>query len=647
MPAPPFEILHHGAVRGVTGSCHELRLVGSTSIERNIEDLAEVGASPASLPGRPNGARGKYVPVGSGAASLRRTAPYGAAGQRGRSANTVDPSPEEVPLSPDDGVMSGILIDCGLFQGAETSGEGADRDNLGIDFPIGHIRALVVTHVHIDHVGRVPYLLAAGFEGPIYCSLPSAILLPLVIEDALAVGATRDRKLIARTLERLKSQIRPLAYGKWARVNTGIGTGLEIRLQRAGHILGSAYVECRITAPGSADNSVAGMARSYNAGGVPVGAGHARDPGEVAPPAGAGHARDPGEVTPPAGAGHARDPGEVTPPAGAGHARDPGSIAPNVGAGHARDPKAGNVTTNVAAPARHRVIFSGDLGAAHTPLLPEPEAPLGCHALVIESTYGDRRHEGRADRVRRLQRVIERALANRGAVLIPAFSIGRTQELLYEIEEIIHARRDEPAARALPWNELEVVVDSPLAAKFTRVYDRLKPFWDAEALQRVRSGRDPLSFEQVRTVNSHSDHLRVVDHLQKTRYPAIVIAASGMCAGGRIINYLKALIGDPVTDILFVGYQAAGTPGRAIQQYGPEGGWVELDGERFDIRAAIHTIGGYSAHADQADLLRFVTGMQRAPDVVRIVHGEEEAKETLQGELARRLPHTSVVIPEM
>ena len=103
--------------------------------------------------------------------------------------------------------------------------------------------------MHIDHVGRVPYLLAAGFEGPIYCSLPSAILLPLVIEDALAVGATRDRKLVARTLERLKSQIRPLAYGKWARVDTGIGTGLEIRLQRAGHILGSAYVECRITAP--------------------------------------------------------------------------------------------------------------------------------------------------------------------------------------------------------------------------------------------------------------------------------------------------------------------------------------------------------------------------------------------------------------
>ncbi len=261
----------------------------------------------------------------------------------------------EDELTAEPTAVAGILIDCGLFQGAETSGEGADRDNLGIDFPIGHIRALVVTHVHIDHVGRVPYLLAAGFEGPIYCSLPSAILLPLVIEDALAVGATRDRKLVARTLERLKSQIRPLAYGKWARVDTGIGTGLEIRLQRAGHILGSAYVECRITAPTSAGNSVAGMARSYNRQPdatqrplvVDVGAGHARDPASVASNVGAGHARDPGSVASNVGAGHARDPASIASNVGAGHARDPGSVASNVGAGHARDPA--SIASNVGA----------------------------------------------------------------------------------------------------------------------------------------------------------------------------------------------------------------------------------------------------------------------------------------------------------
>jgi len=475
MDAAPFTILHHGAVRGVTGSCHELRL---------------------GAPDAPNAAS--------------------------------------------------ILIDCGLFQGSETSSDGAGHERLAIGFPIEHVRALVVTHVHLDHVGRLPYLLATGFTGPVYCSVPSAILLPLVIEDALAVGATRDRALIARMLERLQSQLRPLPCNRWQRVETGEGTGLEIRLRRAGHILGSVYVECRITTA-------------------------------------------------------------------------------------QRRPR--------------RVVFSGDLGAAHTPLLPEPLPPLGCHALVIESTYGDRVHEARAERTRRLEAVIEHALRDRGAVLIPAFSIGRTQELLYEIEEIIHRRRGEEAAPDLPWNALEVVVDSPLAARFTRVYQRLKPFWDEEARQRIEAGRDPLSFAQVRTVHGHEDHLRVVRHLQHTRYPAIVIAASGMCAGGRIVNYLKALIGDPATDVLFVGYQAEGTPGRAIQQYGPRGGYVELDGERFTIRAGVHVIGGYSAHADRDDLLAFVRGMRRAPDEVRIVHGDPAAKQALAAMLVQQLPGARIVVP--
>ena len=291
------------------------------------------------------------------------------------------------------------------------------------------------------------------------------------------------------------------------------------------------------------------------------------------------------------------------------------------------------------------MIFSGDLGASHTPLLLEPAPPTGCDTLVIESTYGDTLHEDRAHRVQRLQSVIERALRDRGAVLIPAFSIGRTQELLYEIEEIIHVNRGRDAVRGLPWEELEVVVDSPLAARFTRVYDRLRPFWDEEAIARVRDGRHPLSFEQLRTIDSHADHLRIVEHIQRTRYPAIVLAASGMCAGGRIVNYLKALIGEPTTDIVFVGYQAAGTPGRAIQQHSAGGGWVELDGERHTIRAQVHTLGGYSAHADQADLLRFVTGMRRLPRELRIVHGDPEAKATLQAALAERLPGAAVVVP--
>lgn len=252
--------------------------------------------------------------------------------------------------------------------------------------------------------------------------------------------------------------------------------------------------------------------------------------------------------------------------------------------------------------AEERIVFSGDLGAPHSPLLPEPVPPERADRLVIESTYGDRNHEGRATRRHRLQATLERALADGGTVLIPAFSIGRTQELLYEIEWIIHEHG---------WDRLEIVVDSPLAANFTEIYRQLKPFWDAEAQARIRAGRHPLSFEQLTVIDSHQDHLNAVDYLARSGRPCVVLAGSGMCTGGRVVNYLKALLGDACNDVLFVGYQAAGTPGRDILAYGPKGGWIELDGRRYDIRAQVHQLSGYSAHAGQADLVSFVEGITR------------------------------------
>ena len=463
-----FEICHHGAVNGVTGSCHELRL---------------------------------------------RDGP-------------------------------GMLVDCGLFQGAETSGSGADAATLKIDFPIEHIQALVVSHVHIDHVGRIPYLLAAGFRGPIICTEPSARLLPLVLEDAMKMGVTRDRRQLQRFVDLIAGRIVALPYGRWQQAVAAAGGSIAIRFQPAGHILGSAYVECEVKAAGE----------------------------------------------------------------------------------------------------QHRVVFSGDLGAPHAPLLPAPRSPYKADTLVIESTYGDRLHQGRRERSLQLKKVVERALRDDGAVLIPAFSIGRTQEILYEIEGLIHRHGDDQAG-AHRWRDLEIIVDSPLAAGFTRVYRELRPYWDAEALGRVRTGRHPLEFEQLYTVGDHAQHQRAVNYIKQRGHPCVVIAASGMCAGGRMVNYLKALIGDPRTDILFIGYQAAGTPGRAIQRYGPQGGWVELDGQRFDIRAGVYTISGYSAHADQHNLVNFVRRMRVKPRQIRIVHGDDDAKAELQRQYRALLPTAEVSIP--
>jgi metallo-beta-lactamase family protein len=291
-------------------------------------------------------------------------------------------------------------------------------------------------------------------------------------------------------------------------------------------------------------------------------------------------------------------------------------------------------------PGTHRVVFSGDLGAPNTPLLPAPRAPYRADTLVLESTYGNRRHEDRRTRKQRLKSAVERALANGGTVLIPAFSIGRTQELLYEFETLIHGGGEK-------WRDLDIIVDSPLAARFTRVYRDLKSYWDAEAHRRLRAGRHPLSFENLITVDSHKEHMEMVDHLARTKRPAVVLAASGMASGGRIVNYLKAMIGEPRHDILFVGYQAPGTPGHAIQRYGPEGGWVMLDDQRLDIRAKVETISGYSAHADQKDLVNFVRRMHRWPQQIRLVHGDQQAREALRDELlalAREKDHEMEVL---
>ena len=370
------------------------------------------------------------------------------------------------------------------------------------------------------------------------------MLLPLVLEDALKVGFTRDESLIRRFLGEIRKQLVSLPYQDWHTVIDG-SIRLRVKLAPAGHILGSAYVQVALES----------------------------------------------------------------------------------------------------GTARERVVFSGDLGAPYTPLLPAPRAPYGADTLVLESTYGDRRHPNRKDRRQRLQALVERTLSNKGSLLIPAFSIGRTQELLYELEEIIHRQRSRNVAAGLAWEDLDIVVDSPLAAEFTSGYLELREHWDREARRKLAAGRHPLAFDQMLTIGDHATHLQTVDYLARTARPAIVIAASGMCSGGRMVNYLKAMLGDPRHDVLFIGYQAAGTPGRDIQKYGPRGGWVELDGQRYTIRAGVHTLEGYSAHADQQDLLNFVSRMRDKPRQIRLVHGDEGVKVALAAAIQQRHPGIEVVVP--
>ncbi len=250
--------------------------------------------------------------------------------------------------------------------------------------------------------------------------------MPLVLEDALRVGVTTNERLIPKVIDLIKKRLQPVEYGQFCHLDMGRNMEFGFRFYPAGHILGSAFVLCRLKMNGQ----------------------------------------------------------------------------------------------------KKDILFSGDLGAPYTPILSAPARVYGADILVLESTYGDRLHQGRRKRKKKLQASIKRCLQNQGTVLIPAFSIGRTQELLYELEGIIHAQARNNINKHLKWEHLEIIVDSPLALEFTEIYKKMSRYFDAEAHRRLRKGRKLFSFKQVRGIKSHAEHIEIVRKLSSTGKPAVVIAAS-------------------------------------------------------------------------------------------------------------------------
>lgn len=281
----------------------------------------------------------------------------------------------------------------------------------------------------------------------------------------------------------------------------------------------------------------------------------------------------------------------------------------------------GNTTT---------VLFSGDLGRSHMPILRDPEPPPACDILILESTYGDRLHEQAGEEMKRkAQDLIEHARTHKSKIIVPAFAVGRTQELVMRIKELVGEGRVEP---------IPIYIDSPLAGKATEVFKRHPECYDEETMKTFSSGGDVFASRYIHFVSSPEESKR----LNAMRGPCVIISSSGMCEGGRIIHHLKHAIQDEANVIVFVGFQAEHTLGRKLVE-----GWdvVPIFGIPTKRRAQIVKFNGLSAHADRNDLLAYVRAINPLPGKVFVVHGEEKQALSLGAAIQTEHPKIDVRVP--
>ena len=286
-----------------------------------------------------------------------------------------------------------------------------------------------------------------------------------------------------------------------------------------------------------------------------------------------------------------------------------------------------------------KAVFSGDLGNNDIPLLSEPTMIDNCDYLVMESTYGSRLHIRNDQKAELFLKIVSETIDNGGTVVIPSFAVGRTQEILYEINKIKENRHDEEFLREYrTLMKVPVYVDSPLAISATQVFKENMDLFEDEVKEEMERGNNPLEFPGLKFTQTVDESKA----LNESDEPSIIISASGMCDVGRIKHHLKHNIWNPKSTILFVGYQAPGTLGYEIVNGAKK---VTIFGEEFAVNARIEYIEGYSGHADQEWLMNFVYSFYNKPKHIFLVHGEEESQEVLRNKILENTG-IGVTIPE-
>lgn len=397
-----------------------------------------------------------------------------------------------------------ILLDCGLLQGSKIAD---DKNWNDFDYDPKEIKALFVSHPHIDHVGRIARLVRKGFEGKIYSTAPAREIGLLLLEDSLGVlekekqQDKRDEPLYdAEDIKRAEALWKATDYHEPVTVGD-----FMIVLRDAGHVLGSAMVEV-----------------TYNG---------------------------------------------------------------------------------------KKLLYTGDLGNTPAPIVRDTEIVKDATYMIIESTYGNRNHEHREERAEKLRQVIQRSIIAGGTLMIPAFSVERTQDLLYEVNEMIKNKDIPPVT---------VYLDSPLAIKVTAVYKKYERYFNTETQSLIKKGDDIFSFPGLKMTMTTEESKAI----KEDKKPKIVIAGSGMSNGGRIIHHERNYLPDPNSTLLLVSYQAAGTLGRMIQD-GAKQVWIL--GTPVSVKARIEQIPGYSAHKDSDGLFNFVEACNNNISKIFVALGEPDS----------------------
>ncbi len=475
-----------------------------------------------------------------------------------------------------------VLIDCGMFQGGPAE---SVRNRVPLGFDPASLDVVVLTHAHLDHCGLLPLLVREGFRGRIVCTAATAELARLVLLDS----AKLQTEFAKRAARRGRHNPARAARAE-AREEALFDAALHLAAEGA-------------ASPGGPD------------------------PEDILRAAGPEVELDAGEPLYTEDDAEAALPHFQSIPYGAETEVAQGVHITLLDAGHILG--SGLVRMRLARSTGGRdtiVVFSGDLGRPGTPILRDPTPLDAADFVICESTYGGREHEAAEKSIDGLAAAVSDTAARKGVLLIPSFAIGRTQEIVWELHRLLDAGR-------IP--QLPVYLDSPMAKSASDVYRNHPEAYDEETAALLRAKEDPLDYPGQHIVRTADES----EAIERSAPPYVVIASNGMLTGGRSVGHASRLLDDPSATILFVGYQGEGTLGGHLVRGAAT---ARIDGREMPVRATIRTLDGFSAHADEPELLSWLGGFIRGrkagdpgvPSHVYLVHGDPPAQEALAPKVA-------------